>query len=61
VSPDGATLAPTLCDETNHQRLRLVDVATGSWKDYALPYVNEGHNVSWFPDGRSLVLWFPGT
>ncbi len=61
VSPEGATLALTLRDETNHQRLRLVDVATGAWKDYALPYVNEGHNIRWFPDGRSLVLWFPGT
>jgi dipeptidyl aminopeptidase/acylaminoacyl peptidase len=61
LSPDGALLAMVLRDAGGGQRLRLVNVADWASEEYALPYVHEGHGVRWFPDGKTLVLYFPGT
>ncbi|HEX5480389.1 MAG TPA: hypothetical protein VFY79_11790, partial [Dehalococcoidia bacterium] len=61
MSPDAKTLAVTLRDKTNHQRLRLVNVQSGASHDYPLPYVNEGHGIRWSPDGKTILLYFPGT
>jgi hypothetical protein len=61
VSPDRSMLALALRDNANRQTLRLIDLGDFSEKDYALPFVNEGHAIRWFPDGHALMLYFPGT
>lgn len=60
VSPDGSFVGLILPDRRHHERLRIINARDFTWQDYDLSYVYEGHAIRWFPDGRALVLYFPG-
>jgi dipeptidyl aminopeptidase/acylaminoacyl peptidase len=60
VSPDGRTLAYVAMDrpgyEADRQELRLRDVATGATRQLAGGWDRSAGEISWSPDGRSLIV-----
>ena len=60
VSPDGRTLAYVAMDrpgyEADRQQLRLRDLATGETRKLADGWDRSAGEISWSPDGRSLIV-----
>jgi Tol biopolymer transport system component len=60
VSPDGRTLAYVAMDrpgyEADRQELRLRDLATGETRQLADGWDRSVGEISWSPDGRSLIV-----